>query len=98
MLYKSDRLYDDAIRCFIQALKIDKDNLNVIRDLAQMQVHKRDFHGYTETRNRLLILRPQQKQNWIAFALGSYFCKDYETALKVLSNFENLWAAEVKRI
>ena len=39
LLHRSDRNYDEAIKCYKQALRIDKDNLTILKDLAQLQVH-----------------------------------------------------------
>ena len=38
LLHRSDRNYDEAIKCYKQALRIDKDNVNILKDLAQLQV------------------------------------------------------------
>ena len=37
LLYRSDREYDEAIKCYKNALRMDKDNLTVMRDLALLQ-------------------------------------------------------------
>ncbi|VDL90795.1 unnamed protein product [Schistocephalus solidus] len=42
---KSDRKYEEAIRCYIQALKLDPNNLQVLRDLSVLQMHTRDLEG-----------------------------------------------------
>lgn len=38
LLYRSDREYDEAIKCYKNALRMDKENLTVMRDLALLQV------------------------------------------------------------
>lgn len=38
LLYRSDRLYKKAITCYMNALKHDKDNIQILRDLALLQV------------------------------------------------------------
>ena len=38
LLYRSDRNYDEAIKCYKNALRIDKENGQILRDLAQLQV------------------------------------------------------------
>lgn len=45
ILYRSDRDYAQAIRCYLNALKKDPENLQVLRDLAQLQAHMKDFDG-----------------------------------------------------
>ena len=38
LLYRSDREYDEAIKCYKNALRMDPGNLTVMRDLALLQV------------------------------------------------------------
>ena len=44
------RNYDEARKAYLNALKYDANNQNVLRDLGQLQVQLRDFEGYAETR------------------------------------------------
>ncbi len=37
LLYRSDREYDEAIKCYKNALRMDRENLTVMRDLALLQ-------------------------------------------------------------
>lgn len=41
LLYRSDREYREAIKCYLNALRIDKDNVQILRDLANLQVGSR---------------------------------------------------------
>ena len=84
---KSDRKYDDAIRCYIQALKLDKNNLQVLRDLSVLQIHTRDLDGCLETRNRLLTQRPNQKASWVGYAVVQHLRGNLETAAAVIHEF-----------
>ena len=45
LIYRSDRNYKEAIKCYLNALKIDKDNQQILRDLANLQIHIRDLKG-----------------------------------------------------
>lgn len=38
LLYRSDRDYREAIKCYRNALKIDPDNIEILRDLSLLQV------------------------------------------------------------
>jgi tetratricopeptide (TPR) repeat protein len=40
LLYRQDREYKEAIKCYLNALRIDKENINILRDLALLQVRK----------------------------------------------------------
>lgn len=37
LLYRSDRNYDEAIKCYKNALRLEKDNIQILRDLALLQ-------------------------------------------------------------
>ena len=38
LLYRADRNYAEAIKCYKNALRLDKENLQVMKDLALLQV------------------------------------------------------------
>eukprot|EP01006_Ploeotia_vitrea_P048720 TRINITY_DN67265_c5_g1_i3.p1 TRINITY_DN67265_c5_g1~~TRINITY_DN67265_c5_g1_i3.p1 ORF type:complete len:777 (+),score=98.35 TRINITY_DN67265_c5_g1_i3:351-2333(+) len=78
------------MKCYKQALAIDKSNMQVLRDLSQLQVQCMDTEGLLHTRHKLLALKPGHKFNWMGFALAHHLAKNYSMALKVLSAFENL--------
>lgn len=39
LLYRSDREYREAIKCYRNALRIDSDNIEILRDLSLLQVY-----------------------------------------------------------
>lgn len=87
LLQRSDRKYDEAIKCYRNALKWDKDNLQILRDLSLLQIQMRDLEGYRETRYQLLVLRPGQRASWIGYAMAYHLLKDYSMAIRVLEEF-----------
>eukprot|EP00890_Picochlorum_soloecismus_P005872 jgi/Picsp_1/6286/NSC_03636-R1_tetratricopeptide repeat-containing protein len=88
LLYRSDREYDEAIKCYKNSLRMEKDNLTVLRDLAQLQIQIRDLGGFLETRQRLLELKPTNRQTWILLALAHHLLGNYELAATVLDSYE----------
>lgn len=54
ILQRSDKKYDEAIKCYRNALKWDKDNIQILRDLSHLQIQMRDLEGY---RVRFLLNR-----------------------------------------
>eukprot|EP01018_Ginkgo_biloba_P014353 Gb_07062 [translate_table: standard] len=38
LLYRSDREYREAIKCYLNALKIDPENIQILRDLSLLQI------------------------------------------------------------
>lgn len=87
LLERSDRRYTEAIKCYRNALKWDKDNLQILRDLSLLQIQMRDLEGYRDTRYQLLVLRPAQRASWIGYAMAFHLLKDYDMALRILEEF-----------
>ena len=84
LLYRSDRNYVEALKCYKSALRMDPGNAQILRDLSVLQLHQRDVSGYTETRRQLLAAKPGQKQNWLAFAVAEHLRGEPSLALDVL--------------
>ncbi|XP_058526671.1 N-alpha-acetyltransferase 16, NatA auxiliary subunit isoform X2 [Ochotona princeps] len=53
LLQRSDKKYDEAIKCYRNALKLDKDNLQILRDLSLLQIQMRDLEGYRIPPNKI---------------------------------------------
>lgn len=87
LLQRSDKKYDEGIKCYRNALKWEKDNIQILRDLSLLQIHLRDLEGYRDTRYQLFRLRPTQRASWIGFAMSYHLLGDYEGALKILEAF-----------
>ncbi|KAG8003781.1 N-alpha-acetyltransferase 15 [Nibea albiflora] len=87
LLQRSDKKYDEAIKCYRNALKWDKDNLQILRDLSLLQIQMRDLEGYRETRYQLLQLRPAQRASWIGYAVAYHLLEDFEMAAKIVEEF-----------
>ncbi|KRX27276.1 N-alpha-acetyltransferase 16, NatA auxiliary subunit, partial [Trichinella nelsoni] len=87
LMQRSERKYDEAIKAFRNALKIDKENIQILRDLSMLQLQMRDLEGFKETRYHLFKLRPTQRVSWIGFALSLHLTEDYELAIRVLEDF-----------
>eukprot|EP01116_Phalansterium_solitarium_P021831 TRINITY_DN6964_c0_g1_i1.p1 TRINITY_DN6964_c0_g1~~TRINITY_DN6964_c0_g1_i1.p1 ORF type:complete len:862 (+),score=310.88 TRINITY_DN6964_c0_g1_i1:91-2676(+) len=88
LLYRGDHNYNEAIKCYRNALRNDKDNLQILRDLSVLQIHMRDVEGFWETRRQLLLQKPVNKGHWLAYAMGAHLRKDYGGALSILGNYE----------
>nr|CDS34462.2 n alpha acetyltransferase 15 NatA auxiliary [Hymenolepis microstoma] len=87
LIKKSDRLYYEAIRAYIQALRLDPKNLQVLRDLSVLQMHIRDLDGCLETRSKLLTERPTQKASWVGYTVVQHLRGQLDTAATVIREF-----------
>lgn len=47
MVYRSDRNYEEGLKCYQNAIKFDKDNLNILKDMAVLQIQCRLYEPYT---------------------------------------------------
>jgi tetratricopeptide (TPR) repeat protein len=98
LLYRSDRNYDEARKCYLHALKHDKDNLNVTRDLALLQVQLRDTEGFEETRRQMLLMKPNVNNHWLGYAVAAHVNKNHQKALSVLKSFKETAGDSMKRL
>ena len=87
LLHRSDHNYNEAIKAYKQALRIDAENLQILRDLSMLQIQMRDLSGFAITRNTLLTLKPNAKMNWMAFALARHLTGDLRGAVKVIDTY-----------
>ena len=81
------RNYSEAVKCYHNAVRIDPDNGQILKDMSLLQVQIRDIDGLYDTRMKLLQNVPKQPTNWIAFAISNHLKEDYPETLKVLSSF-----------
>ncbi|EEF44685.1 NMDA receptor-regulated protein, putative [Ricinus communis] len=88
LLYRSDREYKEAIKCYRNALKIDPDNIEILRDLSLLQAQIRDLAGFVETRQQLLTLKPNHRMNWIGFAVAHHLNSNASKAVDILEAYE----------
>ncbi|KAL3633012.1 N-alpha-acetyltransferase 16, NatA auxiliary subunit [Castilleja foliolosa] len=88
LLYRSDREYREAIKCYRNALRIDPDNIEILRDLSLLQAQMRDLEGFVETRQQLLTLKPNHRMNWIGFAVAQHLNFNGLKAVDILEAYE----------
>uniref|UniRef100_K3WMA8 Uncharacterized protein n=1 Tax=Globisporangium ultimum (strain ATCC 200006 / CBS 805.95 / DAOM BR144) TaxID=431595 RepID=K3WMA8_GLOUD len=87
LLYRSDRNYNEAIKCYRNAIRIDPENLQIMRDLYLLQVQMRDLKGFAETRRQMLTLKPNNRNNWIGFAIAHHLVGNYQMAIDIIEKY-----------
>jgi len=65
-----------------------QENIQILRDLSLLQMQMRNLEGYVDTRHILLELRPQNRQYWVAVAIGYQLLGKPELGVKVLTTYE----------
>ncbi|KAJ8640601.1 hypothetical protein MRB53_017295 [Persea americana] len=88
LLYRSDRDYREAIKCYRNALRIDPVNIEILRDLSLLQAQMRDLTGFVETRQQLLTLKSNHRMNWIGFAVAHHLNSNGSKAIEILEAYE----------
>ena len=46
LLQRSDKKYEEAIKCYRNALRWDRENVQILRDLSLLQIQMRDVEGF----------------------------------------------------
>ncbi|KAG6001252.1 hypothetical protein E4U21_004539 [Claviceps maximensis] len=88
LLYRSCKNFEEAIKAYKFALKLEPDSAQIQRDLATLQIQMRDHDGYTQSRNAMLLGRSQIRQNWNALAIAHHLSGHPAEAESVLTTFE----------
>lgn len=83
ILHKSDRDYPQAAKCYLNALKWDPENLNLFRELSNIQMQTRDVKGLVETASKMLSLKSNNRNNWMLLAVAHHLDKNHSTAAEV---------------
>lgn len=88
LLWRSVKNYEEAIKAYRFALRLDPDSVQIQRDLALLQVQMRDYPGFVQSRNQMLQSKPALRQNWTALAVALHLNGDLDKAEDVLQKYE----------
>ncbi|OAA39132.1 Alpha-acetyltransferase 15, NatA [Metarhizium rileyi] len=88
LLYRSNKNFEEAIKAYKFALKLEPESAQIQRDLAILQVQMRDYQGYVQSRNAMLQARPQLRQSWTALAIAQHLAGNFSEAENVLTTYE----------
>ncbi|KAL8700642.1 MAG: hypothetical protein Q9224_000870 [Gallowayella concinna] len=94
LLWRCVKNYEEAIKAYKFALRLEPDSQQILRDLALLQMQMRDYDGYIKSRRIILqSVGPRGKnstsrQNWTALAVAQHLAGDLYDAEKTLTTFE----------
>lgn len=88
LLWRSAKNFEEAIKAYKFALKLQPDSPQILRDLSQLQVQMRDYQGYVQSRKLMLQAKPSVRQNWTAMAIAHHLAGDLKAAEQVLVTYE----------
>ncbi|KAI5121997.1 hypothetical protein M0805_001830 [Coniferiporia weirii] len=87
LIQKGQKDYEGALKSYTQALRFDKENLNLLNDAANLQAQLRQFDALQDTRELILKLRPNARKNWISLAVAYHLNGNIPSAKTVLENY-----------
>ena len=89
LLYRAAKNFEEAIKAYKFALKLEPESTQIQRDLALLQCQMRDYQGYIVSRRQMLTSRSHIRQNWTALAVALHLNGDLAEAEGVLSTYED---------
>jgi peptide alpha-N-acetyltransferase len=89
LLYRAVKNFEEAIKAYKFALRLEPDSQQIQRDLALLQVQMRDYQGYIVSRRAMLQTRSGVRQSWTALAVAHHLSGDLAEAERVLTAYED---------
>jgi tetratricopeptide (TPR) repeat protein len=89
LLWRSVKNFEEAIKAYKFALRLDPESVQIQRDLALLQIQTRDYEGYIVSRRAMLQARSHIRQNWTALAVAQHLAGDIAEAESVLTTYED---------
>ncbi|KAI6134782.1 NMDA receptor-regulated protein 1-domain-containing protein [Pisolithus croceorrhizus] len=90
LVQKGEHKYEEALKSYMQALRFDKDNFNIIRETSVLQTQTRAYESLVESRVHMLRLRPSVRAHWVGLAVAYQLSGNLVEAKRVLEHFQNL--------
>lgn len=90
LYHKEEKNFNQAMKCYLQAIKNDPTNFNVLRDLSYLQLYLRQYLPFLESARKGVDLRPGMTVNWITYSFANYLTKNYEFAFKLMDSCEKI--------
>ena len=97
LLWRSEKNFEEAIKAYKFALKLEPDSQQIQRDLALLQIQMRDYEGYTQSRRAMLQARSGLRQNWTALAIAYHLAGNLAEAENVLTTYEETLKSPISK-
>lgn len=88
LLYRAAKNFEEAIKAYKFALRLEPESQQIQRDLALLQIQMRDYQGYVVSRRAMLNQRAQVRSSWTALAVAHHLAGDLEEAERTLTTYE----------
>lgn len=70
-------------------LSLLQNNLQILKDLSNLQIQRRMMDGFTESRRKILQLKSNNRHNWLAYTIGNHLTGNHTKALSILDALTN---------
>ncbi|KAK4702781.1 N-alpha-acetyltransferase 15/16, NatA auxiliary subunit, partial [Phenoliferia sp. Uapishka_3] len=90
LMHRADKNFEEALKCYSQANKIEKDSLNILGDLAILTIHLRKYPEYVEARTSILRAAPRLRRNWIGLAVAQHLNGQFAEADRTMTSYEEM--------
>ncbi|WFD24065.1 hypothetical protein MEQU1_002762 [Malassezia equina] len=90
IVYRMDRNYEESLKCYAQALRIEGGNLNLVRESGFMQLQLRNYAPLIDARLVILRTQPHLRTNWVALAIAHDLAGNQAQAARILAAYEDL--------
>jgi tetratricopeptide (TPR) repeat protein len=88
LLYRSAKNFEESIKAYKFALRLEPESQQIQRDLALLQMQMRDYSGYVQSRRQMLQAKPGLRMNWTALAIAQHLSGDLAGAERTLTTYE----------
>ena len=88
LLWRSAKNFEEAIKAYKFALRLEPDSQQIQRDLALLQIQMRDYQGYIQSRKAMLQARPALRANWTALAIAHHLAGELTEAERTMTTYE----------
>ncbi|KAI6158062.1 NMDA receptor-regulated protein 1-domain-containing protein [Pisolithus tinctorius] len=88
LVQKGEHKYEEALKSYMQALRFDKDNFNIVRETSVLQAQTRAYEALVESRLHMLRLRPNVRAHWVGLAVAYKLSGNLVEAKHVLEHFQ----------
>lgn len=88
LLWRAAKNFEEAIKAYKFALRLEPDSQQIQRDLALLQMQMRDYPGYVQSRRAMLQARAVLRSNWTALAVAQHLAGELVEAERTLTTYE----------
>lgn len=86
IVHKYERNYEEAVKCLLQSVKCDPENINNLIELGSIQIQIRDYASAKESRYQSLMLKKNVRHFWLAYIVAAHLAEN-SGASKILEEF-----------